>query len=363
MGLIALALASAPPHRLLSRAEALRRIRAALETALFRLPHDHGILPHFLDPATEDAHGGDAKSTIDSGWLLAGGLWAAAFLGEPDLQRLADDLYDRVDWSFWAAPEGTAEAGLLRHGRGRDGRFLPCVWDRLNGETVFLYVLAAGAAQDRALAPAAWHRLRPFYGTAAGLRFNNADLGLFVFQYGLDLLDLRRWTAPGPVDLAAEAGVATRANLRTCREAQSRFRTYRQFWGLSAGDGPGAGAVPYVYRCYSPARALDGTAHVMATLASVAHAPAEVLDNVGSACRLRTPGALGRYGPSNINLDRGWIGPDMVGIDAGAAVLALDNFLMGDRVREVFHRIPCVREGCARLGFRPAAAPALRQAG
>jgi hypothetical protein len=28
---------------------------------------------------------------------------------------------------------------------------------------------------------------------------------LFVFQYGLDLLDLRDWLPPGGVDLAAEA--------------------------------------------------------------------------------------------------------------------------------------------------------------
>src|SRR5438128_1978994 len=74
---------------------------------------------------------------------------------------------------------------LLRHGRTRDGRFLGCSWDRLNGETVFLYVLATGADRARALPPAAWRHLRPFYGTVAGRRFNNADLGLFVFQYGL----------------------------------------------------------------------------------------------------------------------------------------------------------------------------------
>ena len=62
-------------------------------------------------------------------------------------------------------------------------------------------MLAAGAAAGRAVAPAAWEALRPCYGTVAGLRFNNADLGLFVFQYGLDLLDLRAWRAPGAVDL------------------------------------------------------------------------------------------------------------------------------------------------------------------
>ncbi len=41
----------------------------------------------------------------------------------------------------------------------------------------------------------------------------------------------------------------------------------------------------------------------------------------------------------------------MVGIDAGAAVLALDNFLAANRVRKVFHELPCVARGLERLGF------------
>ena len=50
----------------------------------------------------------------------------------------------------------------------------------------------------------------------------------------------------------------------------------------------------------------------------------------------------------------------MVGIDAGAAVLALDNLLMPDRVRGTFHQVGCVQRGCERLGFGP---PALRPTG
>ena len=42
------------------------------------------------------------------------------------------------------------------------------------------------------MAPELLAALRTFHGTVAGFHFNNSDLGLFVFQYGLDLLDLRR---------------------------------------------------------------------------------------------------------------------------------------------------------------------------
>jgi hypothetical protein len=61
---------------------------------------------------------------------------------------------------------------------------------------------------------------------------------------------------------------------------------------------------------------------------------------------------LGRYGFSSVNVDHGWVGRDMVGIDAGAAVLALDNFLAANRVRNVFHELACVGRGLDRLGFK-----------
>ena len=352
MGLAALALASAPPHRLLAPADAARRARAALEAARDRLPSDHGIFPHFVDPHTHQPRGEDVRSTVDSAWLLAGGLWAAEFLHDAPLARLAAELYARVDWRYWTAPGGAGP--LLRHGRGRDGRFLAAAWDRLNGETVLLYLLASGAADSRRLPAGAGRALRPFYGTAAGRRFNNADLGLFVFQYGFDLVDVAHWRAPGGEDLFVEAGVATEANYLACRERVVDFAGFRRYWGLSAGDGPAGPPAGYAYRCYAPLGPVDGTAHVAATLASVAHRPDLVLENAWEAHHDRRLRPRGRYGFSTVNADHAWVSPDMVGIDAGAAVLALDNFLHGGRVREVFGRLPLVRRGLEWLGFTPA---------
>jgi hypothetical protein len=285
---------------------------------------------------------------VETAWVAAGALWAAAFLRDRPLEALAQQLYCRIDWSYWTAPNG-----LLRHGKGPDGRFLPCCWDRVNGETVFMVVLAAGADEGREMPAHAWAALRPFYGEIAGRRFNNADLGLFVFQYGLDLLDLEGWRTPGEVNLAAEARLATEANVHACRQLADRFATYRRYWGLSAGDGPGEPPRGDSHRAYAPSGPLDGTAHVTATLASIAQQPAAVLENLRQAERAADLPPRGRYGFSNVNVDRGWVSRDVVAIDLGAAVLALDNFLMAGRVRAVFHRLPCVRRGLQRLGFVP----------
>jgi hypothetical protein len=350
MGLIALALASAAPLRMLSRDQARSRVKRAVTTALGQLPHTHGIVPHFLEPCRAVA-GADVCSTIDSAWLLAGALWAAAFLGDAELEEIGRRLFERVDWSYWTVPPKRPMSGLIRHGTDRAGRFLPCAWDRLNGETVFMYVLAAGAARGRRWPAGSWSELQPFYGSAGGLSFVSADLGLFVFQYGLDLLDLERWQEPGGLDLPGQAALATEANFRCCRAAADRFKTYRHHWGLSAGDGPGELPAADTYRCYAPARPLDGTAHLTATLASIAHRPELVLDNLDRARRRARPSPMGRYGFSNINLDRRWVSNDMVGIDAGAAVLALDNFLADNRVRNVFHELPQVAAGLEHIGF------------
>jgi hypothetical protein len=351
MGFIALALASAPPHELLPGPDAAQRIGATLEMVLDRLPHDGGMVPHFLDPATGEIHGNDYFSTVETAWLTAGALWAAAFLSHPHIERLAARLYDRIDWLSWTAPDHSPQSGLLRHGKDRQGRFLHSCWDRLNGETAFMYVMAAGSTEGQAVPAASWSSLKPFYGTVAGRRFNNADLGLFVFQYGLDLLDLKTWTAPGSVDLRTEARTAAEANYLACREASANFVTYQSYWGLSAGDGPGNELGQDIYRCYAPWGPVDGTAHLTATLASVAHYPSAVMHNLRQAETDDRLVTRGRYGFSNVNMDRNWVAKDMVGIDAGAAVLALDNFLAQDRVRTVFHSLPCVANGLLRLGF------------
>jgi hypothetical protein len=352
MGWIALALATDDPYCLLTHREAVLRLRTGLATALTALPHDHGIVPHFVDARTGQVFGVDYLSTIETAWLAAGALWAAAFLHDGELERLAQSLWERIDWSYWTAPDTSSHPPLLRHGQTRDGRFLPCVWDRLNGETIFMYVMATGAAGEHALPPSAWLHLRSFYGDVAGRHFNNSDLGLFVFQYGLDLLDLGDCLPPCEVDLAAEAGIAAEANYRMCRELSATFTTYRDYWGLSAGDGPAHSSAPYTYRSYAPSGPIDGTAHLTASIASYVHQPELVEENLERAAGERRWTLLGRYGFSNVNADRNWVGPDMVGIDAGALVLALDNYLNNNRVRQVFHGLECVQRGLARAAFQ-----------
>src|SRR6516162_8291140 len=112
MGMIALALASAPEFQLLSSAGAAGRVKVAARGVLDNLPHEQGMVPHFIDPRTGAIYGNDYLSTVETSWLLAGILWAADFLKDPELDDLALRLYRRVDWLSWSVLEGPGR--LLR---------------------------------------------------------------------------------------------------------------------------------------------------------------------------------------------------------------------------------------------------------
>jgi hypothetical protein len=347
MGLIAIALASGPDHRMITREDAIARVRKALTVAK-SLPAIHGMMPHFFDPVTLKWQSSDQVSTIDSSWFFAGALWAAHYLKDEGLKKEAEELYDRVDWEYWVAQDTTGGAPVLCMGMDDKGQKWKGLWDRINNEAAFMYILAIGAKQH-ALAPSAWAALKPYNKTVAGEELAGGDLGLFTFQYSNELMDLKAYKG-NKVDLYAQAVKGARANYAACKEMAGKFKTFERFWGLSAGDGPPTnGQGGDAYRAYAPANEVDGTAHVEATLASIDVAPDLVLANVKAAEEQKEPPMHGRYGFSNINLDKNWVSRDVVGIDVGVAVMALENMLDRDEVRKVWEALPSSKRAAERL--------------
>ena len=230
MGWIALALASEEPYRLLPRCEATLRIRTGLETALHGLPHHRGIVPHFVDSRTGRVHGDDYLSTVETAWLAAGRRGPPPFCAITNWNDLAPRWRNASTGITGRLP--TNRNAFVAARTDARGRFIPWSWDRLNGETVFMYVLATGAAKELCASGRGLAASAPFYGTVADLHFNNSDLGLFVFQYGLDLLDLSDWLPPDGVDLAAEAGVAAEANYRALPRVGRHFHDLPRLLGV-----------------------------------------------------------------------------------------------------------------------------------
>jgi hypothetical protein len=104
----------------------------------------HGFYYHFLDMQTGRRVWQCELSTVDTGFLLAGALTAAAYFDlasadEHEIRTLADALYRRADWR-WAQDGGVT----LTHGWMPESGFLPYRWEGYD-EALLLYVLGLGS--------------------------------------------------------------------------------------------------------------------------------------------------------------------------------------------------------------------------
>ena len=103
-----------------------------------------GFYYHFLDMQTGDRFGKCELSTIDSTYVIAGMLAAAAYFtaesrSEQEIRSLADELYRRVDWQ-WALDGGAT----VTHGWKPESGFLPDRWEGYS-EALLLYLLGLGS--------------------------------------------------------------------------------------------------------------------------------------------------------------------------------------------------------------------------
>lgn len=341
MGLIAIALASAKEYDIIPRKEAEERIIKALEHAL-AVPEVGGMIAHFYGEDDKPMATDDTIATIDSAWLIAGGLWAARFTDSPRINGLAGRLHDRVNWLHWTDPSDKLRPLLLRHGMAHNGNPLRTRWDRLSPENAFMYLMAVGSCGTKNVSQDVWRQLSPYWGDLRGHKVASPELGLFTHRWSLLLFDFKPYAFADGLNLANEGDLAAELNCLSCRDKKSQYKTFEKFWCLSAGDGPPDDQHKEdTYREYSPAYC-DGTANIMASLAALECCTDDVIENLAAA---EAHGKImGRYGPSSVNFAEGrnFISRDVIATDVAAAILAIDNVLFNQRPRRVFEEVPCI---------------------
>jgi hypothetical protein len=171
------------------------------------------------------------------------------------------------------------------------------------------------------------------------------DLPLFVHQYSHAFVDFRGRRDRGGFEPWQNSVVATRMNRQFCIDHGDRFRGYEpDSWGLSACDGPDG------YRAFAPkAGRHDGTITPWVVAASLPFAPDICLPAL--AATRGEDDLWGRYGFADaFNRDRGWVDPDVIGIDLGAALLMIENHRSG-RVWKHFMAQPAIRTALRRAGL------------
>ena len=316
----------------IAREQAYARALTTLRHLRHAQAHEHGWFHHFVEAVDGKPLASSEISSIDTAFLLAGALTAGAYFPGTEVERLATEIYERVDFP-WMMTDGGAKPDSLTLSMGwsERGGFLPSRWDAYS-EHHILYMLGLGSP-THPLPAAAWRAWkRPENGP-----LTEASSSLFTHQYSQLWLDLRGRSDEGR-DYFAKSIEATLAHRAVAIAAQGDYKTYGpNCWGFTACDGP------LGYRSYGAAPSgleHDGTIAPSAAGGSLAHTPELSLAALRHMKEAYGDRIWGRYGFSDafntdprwkdrFNAEGLWRSPDAVGIDQGAILLAAENARTG----------------------------------
>jgi hypothetical protein len=328
-----------------------------------------GFYYHFLDMRSGRRAGQCELSPIDTSFLVAGILTAAAYFtdatsAEAEIRELARGLYERIDWD-WATNGKTTVA----QGWKPESGFLHYRWQGYN-EAALLYVLGLASA-SHPLPPtsyAAWTR------TYQWERIYGSDVlyggPLFIHQFSHAWIDFRKIQDPFMREKDSDYFENSRSAVDIQREyARLDPNEYGSYgsdcWGFSAGDGPGWRTLHLQGRQRhfwgytgrgAPYGPDDGTIAPAAALASLPFAPAFVLAAMRRFLELypewrdtwRLPSGVNRSAPGADA--RGWISGGYYGLDQGIVVMMVENY-RSELLWKLMRNCAPIRAGLKRAGF------------
>jgi hypothetical protein len=333
----------------LSRQAAEARALRTLRFIQDRLPSEHGFFYHFVDWRNGERVWKCELSSIDTALLIKGVLTAGRYFGG-EAARLADSLFARVDWR-WMQNRGPGDPPdtLLSMGWKPESGFLGSRWDHYD-ESTYLYLLAMGAPKHD-LPPGVWDRWKVGETTLEGYPILGVPGPLFWVQMTPAYYDLRGKRDRQGRDWWKNFENTHRANHRYCARNADKFKTYSEaIWGITACDQP----PPVGYGAQDPVDGQnDGTVAPTAALAGIVFVPDLSRRTVVDLYTRYRDRIWGRYGFANaFNVDKDWYDTDVLGIDLGMMLLALENQHSG-LIWKLIKGHPAVQKGLKAAGFRP----------
>ncbi len=306
----------------IGKAEGRQRAEKCLRF-LLSMAHNHGWMVHFVDGRTGKREWQCEISTIDTSLLVQGALVCGAYFRGTEVEDLANALYDRLDWQ-WVLTNGGAKPRKLTvsHGWKPETGFLANEWSGFC-EMTLLYLLGLGARRDP-LPPACWDHWERLPYRYAGLDCLGGG-PLFWNQMPNGYYDFRGMRDRLGCDFAVSAANATTIQRTFCKANATKRKTYAEgWWGLNACDAPDG------YRAYGVPEPEDGTVAPLAVLASICEDPEHAAATAKAMRAKYGTRVWGKYGFCDaFNVDRDWFDKDTIGIDAGMALLAIENHRSG----------------------------------
>lgn len=358
----------------LSRAEAAARTLKVLRFFLRSAQSEasdatgyKGFYYHFLDMKSGERVWQCELSLIDTALLMAGVLVAACYYdgdgGEREIREHADALYRRVDWRW--AQNGTS---VLSQGWKPECGFLHYGWEGYN-EAMLLYVLGLGSPTFPLTADCyktwsltyQWENLLDRNVLYSGPLFTHLFSHAWIDFRGIRDVFMR--------EKNSDYFENTKRTIAIHREYGERnpyeFEGYcRDFWGVTAGDGPSAPELRqkgrdrrffgYMSRGvpYGPD---DGTISpwaMLATLPFTADAALSgtrhLLENYPQVCDQDRFSS--GFNPTLRSGPDGWLSDGWYGLDQGLLAMSIENHRTG-LIWQIIRRCGYVRDGLARAGF------------
>jgi hypothetical protein len=332
-----------------------------------------GFYYHFLDMGTGERVWKCELSTIDTCFLIAGFLSAATYFSrrdkeESEIRKLAEALYERVDWQ-WALNGGDT----LTHGWKPESGFLSYRWDKNYSEAHLLYILALASPSfpikpDGYLQWISTFQLKKVYDIEylyAGPLFIHQFCHLWIDFRGIRD-DFNRKTG---FDYFENSNRATRVHRQYGIENPQGFEHYGKYnWGLTASDGPGNRILKingrtrkfydYIARG-APYGPDDGTISPWAVVASLPFAPEIVIDTIRHAIEKLHLRHQRLYGfdasfnntfPGKNGDPNGWVSPWKFGLNQAPVIMMIENYQSG-LIWKIMRQNPHIVLGLQRAGF------------
>ena len=332
-----------------------------------------GFYYHFLDMQTGRRAWQCELSTVDSALLFAGMLTAAAYFNDDtpaqrEVRDLARFLYERADWAWAQADDGT-----IGHGWHPESGFIPHRWQGYD-EGLLLYVLALGSP-THPVPPAAYVAWSSTYEWKHCYDLDYLYCGpLFTHQLSQVWLDLRGvqdvFMRSKGIDYFENTRRATLIHQRYAIDNPLGFKGYSAHcFGITASDGPGPAALKidgvdrqfydYISRG-APNDVDDGTLAPWVVVASLPFAPEIVLPTVHHFIHTLQLHDHHPYGfKASFNqtyVDKpgqelsGWVSPYFYGLNLGPILLMVENQRSG-MLWKLMRGCQPIIDGLHRAGF------------
>ncbi|MBU1075829.1 MAG: hypothetical protein KKH98_00960 [Spirochaetes bacterium] len=342
-GLTAICIAHS--HGWLTYEQAYNRILKTLKFFKDTAARKNGFYNHFINIYTGE-NSGSELSSIDTTILMCGVLFAGQYFRGTEVESMANELYLLIDWYWMCNGDKFVNMGW------NSGGFLTAEWANYD-EGLLLDVLATGSPTHPPYdSPKCWtdmSRTEVTVGPGVGytfIRCSGANNTLFIHQFPQCWVDLRKRSVNG-TNYYTNSKYATLHNIWYCSNTAGYPENY---WGLSASDAP----PPRNYTNYGPGPptvATDGTIAVYGPGASTMFTPKESTEALKYIYNNYQGQIWGKYGFSDaLNVSKSWYDDEVIGIDQGAMILSIENYLTG-MVWDEFMKIGYILNGLSAMGF------------